>query len=74
MDIPKTAQGNAKLITEDPDVTTPDLHRRIDNDRTPLQEGEVAPDTYILNVSGVDSYRYTKRTTHDGESTTSEVP
>jgi len=54
--------------------TYPNLHRRIDNKSTPLQEGEVAPDTYNLTVSGVNSYRTTESFYHDEDSTTSEIP
>ena len=76
----KMAQGPAKPATPeeiaketDPGKTTPNLHRRIDNEDTPKQEGEVKPDTYTLNVSGVNSYRITTHTIHD-DSDTSEVP
>lgn len=54
--------------------TKPNLHRRIDNESTPLDEGEIKPDTYELTVQGVSSYRTTKSEYHDEESTTSEVP
>lgn len=54
--------------------TKPNLHRRIDNESTPLDEGEIKPDTYELTVQGVSSYRTTKSEYHDEESTTSEIP
>ena len=54
--------------------TNPNLHRRIDNEDTPKQEGEVAPDTYNLTVCGVNSYRTTTHTIHDEDSDSSEVP
>ena len=74
------AQGPAKPATADDlvkdaeGVTYPNLHRRIDNESTPLEEGEVSPDTYSLVVQAVNSYRNTKHTVHDEESTTSEIP
>lgn len=77
---PKMAQGSAKPATDldkvhdQGGITYPNLHRRIDNENTPLAEGEVAPDEYLLTVGGVDSYRNTKHTIHDEDSTTSEIP
>lgn len=80
VDYPKTAQGPAKpadntdLNHDQVGLTYPNLHRRIDNEVTPLDPGEVAPDTYSICVSGVNSYRTTTSITHDENSTTSEVP
>ena len=54
--------------------TTPNLHRRIDNESTPLSHEEVKPDTYELSVGGVSSYRTTTHTIHDEDSETSEIP
>ena len=54
--------------------TKPNLHRRIDNESTPLDEGEIKPDTYELTVQGVSSYRTTKSEYHDEDSETSEIP
>lgn len=77
---PKLAQGEAKPATpvdiahDQGGITYPNLHRRIDNDATPLAEGELEPDKYTVSVSSVDSYRTTKHIVHDEESTTSEVP
>lgn len=77
---PQTAQGEAKPATQtdishdNGGITYPNLHRRIDNENTPKEEGELAPDTYKISVSGVNSYRTTKHTVHDEESTTSEIP
>lgn len=55
-------------------ITYPNLHRRIDNEGTPLVEGEVAPDQYEVTVGAVNSFRTTKHTVHDEESTASEIP
>ena len=80
VDIPKTAQGEAKLATQTDishdmgGITHPNLHRRIDNEDTPEEQGEVKPDRYKITVSAVNSYRTTIHTTHDEESTTSEIP
>lgn len=54
--------------------TKPNLHRRIDNESTPLSPEEVKPDTYELSVGGVSSYRTTTHTIHDEDSETSEIP
>ena len=54
--------------------TYPNLHRRIDNESTPLSPEEVKPDTYELSVGGVSSYRTTTHTIHDEDSETSEIP
>lgn len=77
----KMAQGPAKPATPEeiaketnPGYTKPNLHRRIDNESTPLDEGEIKPDTYELTVQGVSSYRTTTHTIHDEESTTTEIP
>lgn len=71
----KTAQGPAKPATPeeiaketDPGETKPNLHRRIDNESTPLTEGEVSPDTYSLTVAAVNSYRTTTKTTYSEDS------
>lgn len=77
---PQTAQGEAKPATpvdishDNGGITYPNLHRRVDDEATPLHPGEVAADQYTLSVSGVSSYRTTKHTTHDEESTDSEIP
>ena len=76
----KMAQGPAVLANSvdiDHDVagiTYPNLHRRIDNEDTPIEDDEVAPDTYDITVKGVNSYRTTNHTVHDEASTTSEIP
>ena len=76
--IPPMAQGPAHLATPEElqkDIvgyTNPNLHRRIDPQ--PREEPEVSPREYLLSVGGVDSYRMTKITTHDENSTTSEIP
>ena len=54
--------------------TTPNLHRRIDNECTPVADDELAPDQYSLTVGGISSYRTTAHTIHDEESTTTEIP
>lgn len=54
--------------------TKPNLHRRIDNESTPLSPEEVKPDTYELSVGGVSSYRTTTHSIHDEDSETSEIP
>lgn len=76
----KMAQGPAKPATPeeiaketDPGKTEPNLHRRIDNESTPLTEGEVSPDTYSLTVAAVNSYRTTTKTTYS-EDSDSEIP
>ena len=80
IDIPQTAQGEAKLATQadiahdEAGITYPNLHRRIDNEDTPKKPGELKPDTYTLSVSGLNSYRTTKHTIHEEGSTTSETP
>ena len=79
----KMAQGPAKPVEPGSEeerkdlvdgITKPNLHRRIDNESTPLDEGEIKPDTYELTVQGVSSYRTTTHTIHDEESETSEIP
>ena len=76
---PQTAQGQAKLATEadlekdEIGITDPNLHRRIDDESTPLHPGEVVPDSYTLSVGGVNSYRTTDHHVHD-ESSDSEIP
>jgi hypothetical protein len=79
----KMAQGPAKPVEPDSEeerkdlvdgITKPNLHRRIDNESTPLSPEEVKPDTYELSVGGVSSYRTTTHTIHDEESTTTEIP
>lgn len=76
----KMAQGPAKPATsldiqiDASGITVPNLHRRIDNESTPLSADEISPDTYSLTVGGVSSYRTTTHTIHDEESTTSEIP
>lgn len=80
VDIPKTAQGEAKLadstdISHDMGgITYPNLHRRIDSDDTPKEPGEVDPDQYKITVSAVNSYRTTIHTTHKEDATDSEIP
>ena len=75
----KTAQGQAKLATaEDLEkdvfgITDPNLHRRIDDEATPLHPGETIPDSYTLSVGGVNSYRTADHHVHD-ESSDSEIP
>lgn len=77
---PKTAQGqavpaNATDITHDKSgITYPNLHRRIDNENTPLHEGEIASDQYVVSVSGVNSYRTTKHTVYSEEDDLNEIP
>lgn len=79
----KMAQGPAKPVVpgseeEQKDledgITKPNLHRRIDNESTPLSPEEVKPDTYELSVGGVSSYRTTTHTIHDEDSDSSEIP
>ena len=70
MDETKTAQGPAKLATEEDlvkdaiGITDPNLHRRIDNEMSPGMN-------YSLLVGGVNSYRNTEKHTTDPDS---EVP
>jgi hypothetical protein len=77
----KMAQGPAKPATPeeiaketDPGKTKPNLHRRIDNESTPVADDELVPDQYSLTVGGISSYRTTTHTIHDEESTTTEIP
>lgn len=79
----KMAQGPAKPVEPGSEeerkdledgITKPNLHRRIDNESTPLSPEEVKPDTYELSVGGVSSYRTTTHTIHDEDSDTSEIP
>ena len=79
----KLAQGTAKPVEAgsaeerkdlEDGVTNPNLHRRIDNECTPIDEGELKPDTYELTVQGVSSYRTVRSEYHDEESDTSEIP
>ena len=75
---PKTAQGQAvpadatDIIHDQGGITYPNLHRRIDNEVTPVAEGEVKPDSYAITVSGVNSYRTIKHTTHTDTPTSGE--
>ena len=79
-DFPKTAQGqaipanNTDINHDKSGITYPNLHRRIDDEATPLHPGEVVPDRYTLSVGGVNSYRTTDHITHDEESSDSEIP
>ena len=76
----KLAQGPAKLATPDDiekdkiGITNPNLHRRIDEDLTPLEPEQVEKDTHFLLVAGTNSYRHTTHYYHDEDSTTSEIP
>jgi hypothetical protein len=76
----KYAQGPAKLATpadidkDEIGITDPNLHRRIDEDLTPLEPEQVEKDTHSLLVAGTNSYRHTTHYYHDEESTTSEIP
>ena len=78
-DYPKMAQGPAKLATEediakdDFGITDPNLHRRIDDEATPLHPSETIPDSYTLSVKSVNSYRTTEHHIHD-DSSDSEIP
>lgn len=71
--IEKIGQGPAKPIEPDSieetrDIvgfTHPNLHRRIDSDN---------PEKHELGIYGVNSYRIINTSTHDEESTTSEIP
>lgn len=77
---PKLAQGpavpanNIDISHDRCGITYPNLHRRIDNEVTPESEGELAPDQYVISVSGVNSYRTTKHIVHEEDSTESEIP
>lgn len=77
---PKMAQGSAKPANNTDinhdlgGITYPNLHRRIDNENTPLHDSEVAPDQYELTVAGVNSYRTTKHTIHSEEDNPNEIP
>lgn len=79
-DFPKTAQGqavpanNTDIAHDKSGITYPNLHRRIDNENTPLHEGEILPDQYVVSVSGVNSYRTTKHTVHSEEDDLNEIP
>ena len=78
VDFPKTAQGqavpaNAEDLEKDATgITNPNLHRRIDNEITPETSSEVIPDSYSVTVSGVNSYRTIKHTTHTDTPTSGE--
>lgn len=77
---PQIAQGQATPATaediarDEVGITDPNLHRRIDNETTPVKPGELIPDTYTIGVSALNSYRTTQHTVHDEGSTISEVP
>ena len=77
---PKLAQGPATPATyvdkvhDQSGITYPNLHRRVDDEATPLDPGEVQPDQYTISVSGVDSYRTTKHIVHTEDSTDSDTP
>lgn len=77
---PKLAQGPAKpadiedLKHDQSGITYPNLHRRIDDEATHLDPGEVQPDQYTISVSGVNSYRTTKHIVHTEDSTNSDTP
>lgn len=79
-DFPKTAQGqavsasNTDIAHDKSGITYPNLHRRIDNENTPIHDEEIAPDHYVVSVSGVNSYRTTKHTVHSEEDDLNEIP
>ena len=70
------AQGVAKLANsadiarDELGYTNPNLHRRIDCDISETNR----PTEYSLLVGNVNSYRTTRVTLHDEDSTTTEVP
>ena len=72
-------QGNAELADSEAlakdtrGFTNPNLHRRVETNPD-IIEGEVSQRVYNLYMTGLYSYRTTKKTYHDEESTTSEIP
>jgi len=72
------AQGTAKRIPEEHldnlGATYPDLHRRIDDELSELEPGEVAKDKNTLTVQSVNSYRNIQHFVHDEDSNSSEIP
>lgn len=56
------------------EVTTPNLHRRLDMQYTQPSVEEYKPDTYEIFVSGTHSFRTTTHYMHNDNSTESEVP
>ena len=79
-DFPKTVQGQAvpasatDIAHDKTGITYPNLHRRIDNEDTPIHDEEIAPDQYVVAVAGVNSYRTTKHTVHSEEDDLNEIP
>ena len=80
IEFPQTAHGVAvPLSVEDEQrdehgFTNPNLHRRVDP-QNPSSAEEVAPRQYVLGVyDGIHSFRTEIISTHDEESTTSEIP
>lgn len=68
---PATAED---LERDSTGYTAPNLHRRIDPSQPSEGSGEVSPRTYVIQISGVCSYRTTQLHVHDEDSRTSEVP
>lgn len=66
---------DAKALAKDAaGFTHPNLHRRTDPQDPPEGSSEIAPRDYNFTISGTQSYRTTRISTHDESSETSEVP
>lgn len=71
--LPSGSQNAARVESIPSPYTDPSLYRQIEDDPEILP-GEVSKRTYTVNIRGTDSYRSTVITTHDEQSTDSEIP
>lgn len=69
---PAVLADESELAKDAEGITNPTLHKRVDPQ--PQPEPEIAPRQYGLAVAGVMDYRTVIKTTHDENSTTSEIP
>lgn len=80
MEFPHTSRKTATPLIEsekkldEHGLTNPNLHRRIDGDRTIHEPDEVKIRDYKFTVSGVHSYRTTKNFIQDDDSDIVEIP
>ena len=68
---PATAEDIEK---DEEGITTPNLHRRLDDDLSVLQPEEVAKDKHSIFMGGTSSYRGIEHFYHDEENNPLEIP
>ena len=72
--IPPQPATTEDIEKDEEGITTPNLHRRHDDDLSVIQPQQVAKDKHSIFVGGTSSYRGIEHFYHDEESTTSEIP